>query len=305
MIHIYLIQSLLEKKIGTQVSKIKPVKTGQISEAYFLEAAGQAYVVRFARAGMSDTLHKDRYVSSQLVSKDVPVAEFVCVDEFDDRTYALTRRAPGKILDDYTGEDYERLIPNIIETLNEIHQSDLEGTTGSGNFDARGRGSWASWSDYLRSVANEEGAEGGLYCRWHHLFDDSFLQRNIFDSIFAEMDSLIHYCPEARYLVHGDYGYDNVLAENGQITAVIDWANATFGDFLYDVAWLDLGQQWNYSDRFRSFYRERERKITNVDERLRCYYCHIALDSFKFYAKTNQITPYRWMVERIKALLNN
>ncbi len=60
-----------------------------------------------------------------------------------------------------------------------------------------------------------------------------------------------------------------------------------------------------YADRFRSFYRERERKITNVDERLRCYYCHIALDSFKFYAKTNQITPYRWMVERIKALLNN
>ena len=215
MIHTDLIQSLLEKKIGTQVSKIKPVKSGQISETYFLEAAGQAYVVRFERAGMSDTLHKDRYVSSQLVSKDVPVAEFVCVDEFDDRTYALTRRAPGKILKDYTGEDYKRLIPNIIETLNEIHQSDLEGTTGSGNFDERGRGRWASWSDYLRSVADEEGAEGGFYGKWHYLFDDSFLQRNIFNSIFAEMDSLIHYCPEARYLVHGDYGYDNVLAENG------------------------------------------------------------------------------------------
>ena len=48
MIHTDLIQSLLEKKIGTQVSKIKPVKTGQLSEAYFLEAAGQAFVVRFA-----------------------------------------------------------------------------------------------------------------------------------------------------------------------------------------------------------------------------------------------------------------
>ena len=29
-------------------------------------------------------------------------------------------------------------------------------------------------------------------------------------------------CPEERYLVHGGYGFNNVLAQDGRITAVID-----------------------------------------------------------------------------------
>ena len=42
------------------------------------------------------------------------------------------------------------------------------------------------------------------------------------------------------YLLHGDYGFDNVLVDQGKISGVLDWANAKYGDFLYDVAWLDF-----------------------------------------------------------------
>lgn len=305
-IKIETIQSLLRQKLGSQISNIETVESGQISETYFFEADGSPYVIRFARRGMSDSLYKDQYVSDQLVSQDVPVAEFICIDESEDLTYAVTRRAPGKTLDDFTGDDYEQLIPTIIETLDKIHQTDLEGTRRCGSFNAKGIGKCDSWPEFLTSVADEETGEDGFYGSWHQLFDRSFLDRDIFDFVFAEMDSLLRYCPQTRYLVHADYAYDNVLIDDGKITAVIDWANAAFGDFLYDVAWLDLGmEQWHYGDRFRQFYKQQNRDLADMEMRLRCYYCHIALDAFKFYAKTNQFEPYQWMAGRIQSLLNH
>ncbi|GGH49376.1 hypothetical protein GCM10008014_13800 [Paenibacillus silvae] len=37
-------------------------------------------------------------------------------------------------------------------------------------------------------------------------------------------------------LIHGDFTTDNVLVRDGQITGVIDWAGAAYGDPRYDVA---------------------------------------------------------------------
>ncbi|MFC4403747.1 phosphotransferase family protein [Gracilibacillus xinjiangensis] len=40
----------------------------------------------------------------------------------------------------------------------------------------------------------------------------------------------------APTLIHGDFTMDNVLVENGKISAVIDWAGGTYGDPRYDVS---------------------------------------------------------------------
>ena len=41
-------------------------------------------------------------------------------------------------------------------------------------------------------------------------------------------------------LVHGDYRLDNVLVQDGRITAVLDWEMSTLGDPLSDLALLLL-----------------------------------------------------------------
>jgi hygromycin-B 4-O-kinase len=298
------IESLLTEQLGTPITNIEPIDSGQISEPYFFSAGAKDYVVRFAQPGHSDTLFKDRFVSTCLLSPDIPAPEFVAMGELGDRTWAITRRAPGKILDAYTGDKYEQLIPSIVRTLDRIHQTDISSTTGSGGFSANGAGRWDSWSEFLGSIIKEEGEEG-FYGKWHHLFDDSFLDHDLFQSVYHEMESLLQYCPAERFLVHADYAFDNVLAENGKVTAVLDWANSCFGDFLYDVAWMEIGMDtWCYADRFRQLYQEQGRKIAHFEERMRCYYCHVALDSFKFYAKTNQPVSYNWIKSRIELLLD-
>ena len=71
----------------------------------------------------------------------------------------------------------------------------------------------------MLNVFNEK--EGDFYGRWHGLFETSFLERPLFDQLYAEMESLFPYLPDERHLIHGDYGFNNVLAQDGEITAVI------------------------------------------------------------------------------------
>ena len=50
------------------------------------------------------------------------------------------------------------------------------------------------------------------------MFNDTFLDRDFFDQIYERMTALLDFCPEERFLVHGDYAYSNVLVHEGRIT---------------------------------------------------------------------------------------
>jgi hygromycin-B 4-O-kinase len=48
------------------------------------------------------------------------------------------------------------------------------------------------------------------------------------------------FVPPERGLVHGDWGANNLLVDDGRISGILDWENATLGDPLRDVA----GRLW-------------------------------------------------------------
>jgi hypothetical protein len=51
-----------------------------------------------------------------------------------------------------------------------------------------------------------------------------------FEQLYSQMMQLIGNCPEEPYLVHSGYGFGNVLAQDGRITAALDWMDAWAGD---------------------------------------------------------------------------
>jgi aminoglycoside phosphotransferase (APT) family kinase protein len=63
-----------------------------------------------------------------------------------------------------------------------------------------------------------------------------------------EMERLIDYLPSSlpqqsrTSVVHGDYRIDNVLFDDGELTAVLDWELATLGDPVADFSYLAM--QW-------------------------------------------------------------
>ena len=156
----------------------------------------------------------------------------------------------------------------------------------------------------LYNKSKEEEEDWNFYGKWHTLFDNTFLERDVFDSIYRKMSRLLDSCPEERYLVHGGYGFSNVIAHEGSITGVLDWIDAKYGDFVYDIAWLNLwSPEVNFGELFRQFHHQQGVSIPAYDERLRCYQCYISLDALRFFAKSNQPDAYQWARKRIFDLI--
>ncbi len=294
------IETLLNDQLGGSVSEIEPITTGEISEAYFFQMGNEQLVARFVQPKLRDTLYKDRYVSAKLVASQVPVAVFVSVGDFEGGTYAVTRRCPGVILDDLDSHSYETLIPQLVQTLDLIHQSDVSGTSGYGSFDAKGEGRWKDWASFLLAVGQEETDELGFYGQWYSLFDEGILERDFFFRLYDELQERCADLPAVRHLVHADFGFDNVLADNSCVTAVIDWANAAFGDFLFDVARMQLLQpEWEFERHFQQLYATQNRVLTGYDNRMWCCTCYMALDLMRFYAQTKRPDAYAWAKQKI------
>lgn len=286
------------------VSELAPIGTGQNARVFSFRAGVDEYVVRFVDDVISEAFGKDQLMADWLASSSIPVPAIVARGTYQDLHYAISKKVPGAQADELSADEFSSLVPSLMDVLDAIHQVDVSDTTGYGPFDEHGVGRYSSWAESLLSLAEEEN-EGGFYGKWHRMFDETFLDRDYFDEVLACMKSLLKYCPEERYLIHADFGFGNVLAENGKVTAVLDWAEARYGDFLCDVAWLDLGlPQFDFSSRFRDYYLSKGREIPNYQERIDCYQLSISLDSQKWYAKTGQREANDWMKERIAPLVD-
>ena len=194
-------------------------------------------------------------------------------------------------------------MPALVETLDAIHAVDVSAAVGYGTFGDDGQGLFPSWHAYLTAIRDEE-ADGEYYGHWHALFATTVLERDVFDHIYKTMTRLLVLCPEVRALVHGDYGFGNVLVHVGRISAVLDWINAKYGDFLYDIAWLDF---WSpgagISAHVAKHYAQKGVDVPHYTERLQCYCCYIGLDAMRFFAKAGRADAYQWARDRALSVL--
>jgi hygromycin-B 4-O-kinase len=288
--------SLLASTMGEPIADLEVMHGGQIAQVFAFTAASGAYIVRFNTEQMAGNLAKEAYIAS-LAGPAVPIPRILHMGRFEDLEFAVSERVPGLPLDKLSPDEYTLVIPSLIETLWAIHRVDVSTGSGYGYFDATGRGGHSSWREFLASVIEEQ-PEGSFYGKWHALFEDTFLEREVFDTVYQHMLRLLDYCPEERHLVHADYGWGNVIAQDGQVTGVLDWANAIFGDFIFDIAWLALWSPADHNrwqDALRQDYLRHVVTLPHYAERLLCYQYNIALDSMRFYARTHQRDSYTWI----------
>jgi hygromycin-B 4-O-kinase len=86
---------------------------------------------------------------------------------------------------------------------------------------------------------------------------------------------------EAR-LVHFDFGSNNVMVEDGCITAVLDWDYPGWGDPLWDVANLHAWREWlPCMDIHASYFDGQLADMPSYGDRIRYYGIHIALGAIR------------------------
>jgi hygromycin-B 4-O-kinase len=295
--------AVLHETFEGPITGLTPLRGGQLARVFAFTAEDHDYVVRLTTADNSSGFEKEAFIARHITTAGVPIPAIIRTGRWQDVHFAISAFAAGVPFDALDESASARVSPSLIAILDAIHASDIRAWSGAGPFDAGGAGQFPSWREYLASVREEEST--GFYGRWHTLFTDSFLERDLFDDVYARMLALLPRCPEERFLVHGDYGFDNVLVDEERITAVLDWSNAKYGDFLYDIAWLHFfPSHENFAARVREHYAATGRVVPDYEDRLRCYVCFIGLESLRFFAKAGQRPHYDWARQRLLDLLD-
>jgi hygromycin-B 4-O-kinase len=292
---------LLEEHFGQPVTGLQQLEGGQIAQAVAFAVDGDEYVLRVHAQVMGANFEKEAYIARHR-APSVPVPEMVHVGQLGSMPYAITRKCPGRRLDTLPPAEVEGYLPVLLDVLDAIHGSDMPPASGYGLFDDRGVGMFPTWRRSIEFVREEE-PEWEFYGKWHTLFERTFLERDLFDRIYARMEALLDLCPERHQLVHSGADYTNVLVEDGKVTAVLDWVDAKYGDPLFDIALLDF---WDPERDIRGRYArhaEMGNREEHYAERLLCYQCNAGLEAMKFFAKTDQASGYQWVRERVLGLL--
>lgn len=246
-------------------SAFSPLVEGEESRAFRFERSGQDFVLRINRE--SGGFAKDDLVQ-RLFGAELPIPQIMLMGRLKDGlAFCISQLVPGVTLQALPAYGLALTLQPVAALLNSIAAVDVGAIAGFGPFDAQGKARFAKWSAFVASIgetAHYDWSRAGIegVAPW-----------------LEQVMALSNACPDARHLVHGDFGSNNVLAQGDRITGVIDWSEAMVGDGLYDVAnilfwrtWLDcMEQQATFFEVNRPAWLARR-------DLLRCYQLRIGLD---------------------------
>jgi hygromycin-B 4-O-kinase len=296
--------ALLRQHFTEPITHLVPVEGGQLARTFAFRTGEQDYILRFNSADhLPISFAKEASLSQTIASPHIPIPRVTQVGRWRDLYFAISHRVPGQMVEKLPVQEVMQLVPALIATLYAIHQVDVSQRKNYGVFNEQGVGLSPDWRSSLLRVQEEE-EEWDYFGKWHHMFEDTFLERDLFDDLFQRMVRLLDYCPAERYLVHGNYSLRNILTHEGKLTGVVDWLDAKYGDFVYDMAGLDFWiPELRMRERCQHYYQQRLGVIPFYEKRVLCYECYIAMSAMRFFAKKRDEQAYQWTRRRILQLL--
>lgn len=283
--------AFLSERLGGPIDGLHPLRPGELARVFAFDLAGQARVVRLAASG--EGFEADRVAYERFAPRGLPVPRVLEIGRFGGLWYAVSERMPGRIMFQLPSDEYDRALPGLLALHDRIAAVELG--PGAGWLRPDGSGADPSWAAFLTGMADQD--QPGFWHGWRALFETTFLERGLWEELHRRYLDLVPLCPEERRLVHGDFGFDNVLIEGDRVSAILDWANAKVGDPLFDVAYLGF-----WSSRHADGLRARYGAAPAYQARIACYDLYFALDGLRFYARAGRRESYDWMLERIKTL---
>ena len=281
------VTDVLLARLGLGVSDVAALGSGAWSSAYTFRYQGQGLVVRFST--LDEDFRKDR-IAAGYRSAMLPVPGIIEFGALPGGYYAISERAYGFPLDSLSPSDLSAALPSVLATLDALRAVDVSAFTGYGLWDAAGHAQHHSWRHALLSCNEDRPPDNRLH-GWPARLEAIPAAMSAFSEAYQRLAELTPYCPEARHLIHSDLTNGNVLVQHGAVTAVFDWGSACYGDFLYDLAWLEFSRWWipawstvDIAGTAQRHYAVIELDVPHFQERLLCYQLHIGLESMAYNA---------------------
>lgn len=280
--------SYLKDNFDSTTSSLEFINGGEVSQAFRFKTSEGSFVIRVNKDSRS--FYKDQYAFEHFADSEIPIPKIIKIGQIDDvYHFAISVKAEGKHITELTEEEYNKTLPNLLSIMDKIHSISVDSYSGFGKWNLDGVAHHDTWKDFIVSV--KEYPESGNF------FETTFLEKDVWQKLYSKMEELMDFCPEERFLVHGDYGNNNAVSEGGKVTGVFDWSESSYGDFLYDIAWLTFWlKKPERIKQIEDYYRAKN--IPNFEKRLLCYKLRIGLSSISFYAYSNQKDKYDSIKQR-------
>lgn len=283
------VQLFLNSYYNINVQAFQPISGGNINLVYSYKIKDKRYILRLSQDRWGFDIHDLLYKTYG--TQGIPMAQVIGIGRFQQLFYCITEEIPGFTVRTLSPEEFNVVLPSFLAAVTKIHTVNIAASEGYGEINLSGNGTYRSWSDYLKN--NFSNDRDGFWNNWHQLYETSVLEKHVFDEFYTKMMELCIYCEPHRYLIHGDCHFYNILTEGSKITGIIDWENIKYGDFLYDIASLDLHKPYLKMPKlFKDYYNSNNMKIPDFKERFLCAaYCR-GIDCLRFHAKIDDTESY-------------
>jgi hygromycin-B 4-O-kinase len=295
------VREFLETKYN-YVHDVEPVADGWWSQALTFYSGEEKLVLRINRHPVD--FQKDEFAYRQFNGPSIRIPEVRSAGNFDQEYfYCISEFIEGvpsdRLLPSGSLKDQMDLAGNILDQLDCIHALETGPFEGWGYTGANGNGLFNSWQEFLLSIHNSK-----YPASWQELASSTWLNGPLFEKLLKKMESFFPYLPAGKHVLHGDYGFDNLLiGPDGKVAAVIDWAEMMLGDPLYDLVHMcEPWMEWdgmNYID----LWKNRHPGSPHFEERLQCYNIHYTLFHMHIHTVRNEESDYReverWAMENL------
>ncbi len=235
------LRECVSRHIDIPPPELERISTGKFNASFYVRVGGEEYVLRVAPPDDGVFLFYEKNMMKQepgihkilLAKTGVPVPRVVAFDESRsviDRDYIIMERLPGEPLSERTPPGLDEILRGVGAALSEVHAvtSDKYGYLGE-HRPMQPENTWAAafrvmWESLIRDI-EKTGHYSAAECRFMERLPDKHI--DVFD-----------YDAPAS-LLHMDVWAQNILADGGSLSGLLDWDRALWGDPGIEFAVLD------------------------------------------------------------------
>jgi len=249
----------IETELSEPIKSVDWFKSGYYSRAALVETvSGYKVVARFGLDPLG--YQKDNYAAQHFASPQVPIPDVKLIKELESGVWlCLSEYVDGVKSDELHDKQAMAAIPSVQETLVALHSTPLTDIKGCGDFDGAGQAKHTSWTAFLTDDFCSE-----------DFYKDEAIDDELVRRAWIKIGELAKLCPTDRFLVHEDFGSDNLLIKGGKVVAVLDWYFAIIGDWVMDIARCGKYPLEVYGD-LRSAHEKAGFDTSNWEARINCY----------------------------------
>ena len=288
------------------INTLFPLKGGEWSAAYKFSLDGHCFVIRLSHT--PENFYRDK-ISYQWSSPNLPIPQIIKIDRYQDHYYAISPFFVGEALEKLSAADLEKTIPSFLSMMTALQSISLDSVVGFGSLTPAGRGAFDSWAEALLDVNNDH--LDSLTHGWRKALAEIPGAQHKFDQFYEQLTKLVQFCPRQKHLIHSDLLYHNLLVDNNQISAVVDWGCAMIGDSMYDLALFSFFEPWfptfaqvNLIERMKQSYLDQSpENHQNFAQRMAAYQTHLTLCNIAYCAFSKRKNDLNDHISRLEEVL--